>query len=83
MTDYTSTDYSLIEIYLSEFGGSVRFYRQYLSEGQRLGQAFFNSLIDSDKSKLSGTSHDPFHKNDKASIYDAIDFLTRPTKGSL
>ena len=77
------TDYTLAETYLSEFGGSVRLYRQYLSEGQRLGQAFFNSLIDSDQLKLARTPHDPFHKNDQASIYDAIDFLTRPTKGNL
>ena len=83
MTDYRLTDYSLIEIYLSEFGGSTQSYRQYLSEGQRLGQAFFNSLIDSDQLKLARTPHDPFHKNDQASIYDAIDFLTRPTKGNL
>lgn len=77
------TDYTLVETYLSEFGGSVRLYRKYLSEGQRLGQAFFNSLIDSDQHKLSRTPHDPFHKNDQASIHDAIDFLTRPSKGNL
>ena len=77
------TDHTLAETYLLWSGGSARFYRQYLSEGQRLGQAFFNSLIDSDQHKLSGTPHDPFHKDDQASIYDAIDFLTRPTKRNL
>ena len=77
------TDYTLAETYLLWSGGSTQSYRKYLNEGQRLGQAFFNSLIDSDQHKLSGTPHDPFHKNDQASIHDAIDFLTRPLKGSL
>lgn len=76
-------DYTIAETYLSNFGGSVHLYRRYLSEGQRMGQAFFNCLVDSDQYKLSGTPHDPFHKNDPASIYDAIDFLTRPLKGNL
>lgn len=77
------SNHTLAETYLSEFGGSVRNYRQYLSDGQRLGQAFFNSLVDSDQYQISGTPHDPFHKNDQASIHDAIDFLTRPTNRNL
>lgn len=77
------TNHSLAETYLSYFDGSVRRYRQYLAEGQRLGQAFFNSLVDLDQHRLSGTPHDPFHKNDQASIHDAIDFLTLPPKRSL
>ena len=73
---------TLVAEYLRETQGSYSYFAMRVRKGDRVGQAFFNSLSHKDQARLRGTSHDPFHKNDKASIYDAVDFLTRPTKGN-
>lgn len=46
-----------------------------LQNGERKGQAFFNSLPDEMSAKIRGTLIDPFHKNDEASILKALDYL--------
>lgn len=43
--------------------------------GQRIGQAWFNSLTPSDCAKLTGTLYDPFYRDDWLSVRQALMFL--------
>lgn len=65
---------TLATLYLREYGGYVGSYLQRLAEGQRVGQAFFNSLSDADQNALQGTRHDPFYGG-QDETYQAIEFL--------
>ena len=53
---------ALIGLYLENFGDLTGFHDR-LASGQRMGQAFFNSLDTGDQSMLVGTLSDPFHDN--------------------
>lgn len=71
---------TIAEWYLDETipngsGGSAAF-RKRLTDGQRLGQAFFNSLSGTDQAKLRGTFYDPFNYGMVRTL-EAIDYLTR------
>lgn len=52
---------TLAEDYLEGHGGSAAEYRARLAGGQRIGQAFFNSLSLDDQVRLRGSLHDPFY----------------------
>lgn len=65
---------TLVVMFLREYGGDVAGYLQRLGDGQRIGQAFFNSLSPVDQHTLQGTPHDPFHGG-QAETYLAIQFL--------
>ncbi len=65
---------TLGEDYLSAYGDLVT-YHQGLRHGHRIGQAFFNSLGMADRERLVGTGHDPFYRDDNASVEVAIDHL--------
>ena len=71
-------DYSLGCWYLRETAGdeAVHKYLASLGSGQRIGQAFFNSLTNADQDKLRYTGLDPFYGG-QPEVYKAIDFLTR------
>ena len=70
---------TLSEWYLRESGGDEHGFRERLGLGQRIGQAFFNSLTREDQRKLINTRWDPFHvEGSLASMHAthaAIDFL--------
>lgn len=66
---------TLAEDYLSGMGGSPSEYRWRLSNGERLGQAFFNSLSGTDQDRITGTIVDPFHKSDQDSLVRAMEWL--------
>lgn len=66
---------TLVEEYLALQGGSPENYRLFLSQGQRLGQAFFNALSDQDKGRLVGTMRDPFYTDDQEKVYKTLEFL--------
>lgn len=57
-------DNTLIPLYLKECDGDFDYFQHNLSLGQRLGQAFFNSLSQRDQAKLKGSLMDPFHWDD-------------------
>ena len=72
---------TLCEWYLHEtWGGhsdgyrAQRNFRERLAMGQRIGQAFFNSLPHEDAEKLRETSKDPFYFG-MGKTREAIDFL--------
>lgn len=66
--------------YLKECGGSrLEFYYR-IGQGERLGQAFFNSLSGLDQEFIRGMPVDPFYKNYFKCIYDAIEFLMGDNK---
>lgn len=46
-----------------------------LSLGQRLGQAYYNSLGAAERGILRDTGYDPFYKNDEKSVRKAHNFL--------
>lgn len=66
---------TLAEDYLDGNEGSSRTYRDKLTQGERIGQAFVNSLSRKDYGRLTGSIWDPFYKNDNESIHVAIDKL--------
>lgn len=66
---------TLAEEYLAGRGGSISMFRSNILGRQRLGQAFYNALCESDRHRINGTIHDPFHKINSDAIYDAIEFL--------
>lgn len=66
---------TVVEEYLELQGGSPENYRRNLSQGQRLGQAFFNALSEQDKGRLVGTMKDPFYSNEQDKVYSTIEFL--------
>ena len=45
------------------------------TRGQRIGQAFMNSLTADEYNKLTGSLNDPFYRDDWDSIQRAIDYL--------
>lgn len=51
---------TLAELYLKDRGGSVTEYHLSLEQGQRLGQAFFNSLSGTDQERVRATVYDTF-----------------------
>lgn len=50
---------------------------RHIREGQRIGQAFINSIDADSSDRLLGTLYDPFHKDSYKSVWDAIDYLTK------
>lgn len=66
---------TLVEDYLELQGGSPEDYRRFLTQGQRLGQAFFNALSSVDQGRLVGTMHDPFYTTDQDKVYKTLEFL--------
>lgn len=68
--------YTIGEQYLIDRGGSIQSYHRYLAQGQRIGQAFFNSLSEKDQGRLRGHLLDPFytHFNDD-DLDKTIEFL--------
>lgn len=56
-------------------------YMQYVIDGQRRGQAFFNALDQESRDRLVGTHADPFYKRSNGGnehITAAVEFLTNP-----
>lgn len=75
---------TLVTWYLMESWGqwghvATNSYRERLRAGQRIGQAFFNSLKNEDQMKLIGTTRDPFYGG-QADVYEALDFLTKKVR---
>lgn len=70
---------TLVAEYLRETQGSYSYFATRVRKGDRVGQAFFNALSHNDQARLRGTPHDPFHSDNYGALYDAIDFLTRPS----
>ena len=66
---------TLCEWYLAESGGDQTGFRDRLADGQRIGQAFFNSCTPADQSRLRGSLYDPFHGGMERA-HAAIEFLT-------
>lgn len=66
---------TLAENYLDGRGGDRQGYLSRLAAGERIGQAFFNSLSPVDQERLRGTIHDPFHFSHGPKVYLAIQFL--------
>lgn len=66
---------TLAEAYLNENGGSPTEYQLNLSNGQRLGEAFFNALSGTDQELLQGRSVDPFWRYTTNAVEAAIEFL--------
>lgn len=68
---------TLGEWYLDQTGGApaVRRYRELLASGCRIGQAFFNSLTNTDRERIRGTARDPFYRADSVSVHRAIEWL--------
>lgn len=68
----------LAEDYLAGRGGSVYEFHYNMSEGQRMGQAFFNALSGTDQERLRGQINDPFYNDGPGTgqkIVNAIQFL--------
>ena len=67
--------------YLRESEADHWYFRRRIANGQRLGQAFFNSLNYKDRSKLANTPFDPFFAVGRAeenmAVLYALDFLTK------
>lgn len=66
---------TLAEVYLHGRGGSSAEYVARLNSGQRIGQAFFNSLSQKDQERLRGTIHDPFHFVHGPKLIKTIEWL--------
>jgi hypothetical protein len=66
---------TMVEHYLEKRGGSVQNYNRFLTDGQRIPQAFFNALSENDRGRLRGTDQDPFFKDGQGPVYDAIQWL--------
>lgn len=47
--------------YLHEHGGDVAYFHRYRREGQRLGQAFFNALVESDQCRIVEADYNVFY----------------------
>jgi hypothetical protein len=47
----------------------------YMLRTQRIGQAFYNALSSTDKTRINGTTVDPFYTDDNKSVTIAIEFL--------
>lgn len=69
-------DLTLATQYLTDMGGDPKKYMTGLARGQRIGQAFFNALSESDQHKVRGTKYDMFYGGQEE-VYAAIDFLTQ------
>lgn len=61
--------------YLKENGGSQTEFLLACQDKERLGQAFFNALSDTDQEKIRGLGLDPFYRTEPQAIWDAIAFL--------
>lgn len=66
---------TLAEEYLDLQGGSSEAYRHNLTNGQRLGQAFFNALSEYDKGRVLTTPHDPFYSTDQEKVMKTLEWL--------
>lgn len=66
---------TLAEDYLKDRGGNTRAFYDALTEGQRLGQAFMNSLSQKDYLRLTGSIYDCFYKTKQEDIYTTIEWL--------
>lgn len=49
-----------------------------LRNGERLGQAFMNTLDAVDYVRLTGSLYDPFYYDTPARVFAAIEYLTAP-----
>lgn len=68
----------IAKLYLNDRGGSVSEMRANLLAGQRIGQAFHNSLCSLDRARLTGTPKDVFYAPDEEAeerINAAIEWL--------
>ncbi len=76
-------DTDVIQIFFSliseEYDYDKPYYTDFLHRTvtQRLGQAFVNTLPIEYQRKLRASGWDPFYSNEWASVYNAIDELTR------
>jgi hypothetical protein len=59
--------------YLGEDGFRLFLFAR--KHGQRIGQAWMNSLTSDDYRKLTGTLYDPFYRDDWQSLILALQFL--------
>lgn len=66
---------TLAEDYLIGRGGSIQDFHDALYRGQRLGQAFMNSLSQKDYVRLTGSIYDCFYKTKQEDIYKSIEWL--------
>lgn len=48
-----------------------------MEQGQRIGQAFMNSIDSASYFLLNGSTHNPFYKDSYQSVWGAIDYLTK------
>lgn len=67
----------LIEFYLAETTGTPLIFRANYKDGQRLGQAFFNSLSREDQYRIRGTVYDCFYSDRFSEVAATLDFLTK------
>lgn len=65
-----------VEVYLQENDGDVVKYHKGITEGWRIGQAFFNALSHQDQGRVVGTPHDPFYSIDPAKVEATIQWLS-------
>ena len=70
-------DVAVVAAYMAE-GEQRAFFHRSIDRGQRLGQAFMNSLREDESRALTGTSKDPFYRDDLASVLAALEWLTYP-----
>lgn len=66
---------TLAEDYLNSRGGSPTTFQNCLTEGQRIGQAFFNALSEKDQERLRGTTRDPFYIEHGPALHKVIEWL--------
>lgn len=66
-----------ILLWLDMHGGDREGFIDRMSHGQRLGQAFFNSLSKQDQQRCTGTSFDPFYCDEPFGVHVAMDRLSK------
>lgn len=59
----------------NEYVSGLTIFQIRRSRGDRLGQAFMNSLSEEDFSRLEGTLLDVFHTDDERKVFSALDYL--------
>lgn len=60
---------------LQWLGNKAPLFFERRNSGQRIGQAWFNVLSVDDQDKLRGTIHDPFYKDTKVWVIEALRYL--------
>lgn len=61
--------------WLDAHGGDGQGFVDRMTHGQRIGQAFFNSLSKDHQNRCTGTTFDPFYSDERHAVQVAIERL--------